>query len=426
MQFTDPPRRLTLGLALAGFAGSLLAALAPVASSPASGADAVVVPMHIGSYNIEINKPIDQFRKAVDFIKSQSDVAGLQEAGGAPRRRYLDGDKSWRIYHPPNLPQDPVIWNPKVYELIKARQVKLSKRARVEGRSGGTMRWDANWSPVVRLRQIDTGYRFAFINVHLIRGAVNEGRPRSNAPRTYRVWVHEVRALKELVAKQRAAGWPVYVAGDFNIGYAADRQVRMRKAPYHKLTHQHLVADWQGRRLNNYGTHIDDSCPAGKAHCGAYIDQIWAPTAAADATVYTNEINSDHYPISATYNISKPPGYMPAIGTIGYQDTQASSPEYNKPWQSRQNPMVFKLDGNLTHGFADVQVTGGTAVQGEDFTLDDSSLYDNDLTNDRVLVYTVPNTQRGSDKSFTLSLVNPFDTLITQGVATGTILNDDE
>jgi hypothetical protein len=426
MQLTDPPRRLTLGLALAGFAGSLLAAVAPVASSPAAGADVGVAPMRIGSYNIEINRPIDQFRKAVDFIKSKTDVAGLQEAGGAPRRRYLDGDRSWRIYHPPNLPQDPVIWNPKVFELISARQVKLSDKARIENGSGGTMHWDANWSPVVRLRQISTGYKFTLINVHLVRAAVNEGRPRGNTPRTYRVYVHQVRALKEAVAHQRAAGWPVYVSGDFNIGYAADRQIQLRKAPYHKLTHQHLVADWQGRRLNSYGTHIDDSCPRGKSHCGAYIDQIWAPTPAADANVYIHQIHSDHYPISATYNISQPPGYVPATGTIGYQDTQASSPEYNKPWQSRQNPMIFKLAGNLTHGFADVQVTGGTAVQGEDYSFDDSSLYDNDPTNDRVLVYTVPNTQAGADKSFTLSLVNPFDTVITQGVATGTIVNDDD
>ena len=117
--------------------------------------------------------------------------------------------------------------------------------------------------------------------------------------------------------------------------------------------------------------------------------------------------------------------YVPPIGTVGFQDSRVSSPEYNKPWQSRQNPMVFKLNGDQSHGFVDVQVTGGTAVKGDDFTVDDSSLYDNDPTNDRILVYTVPNTKRGPDKTFVLSLVNPFDTVITQGVATGTIVDDD-
>jgi hypothetical protein len=142
MRFTDPPRRPSLGLALAGLAGSMLFALAPATSSPASAEVAAVTgPLRIGSYNIEINQPIDQFRQAVDFIKSVSDVAGLQEAGAAPRRRYLDGDTSWRIYHPPSLPQDPVIWNPRAYELISAKQVKLSDATRVESHNGGTRPW---------------------------------------------------------------------------------------------------------------------------------------------------------------------------------------------------------------------------------------------------------------------------------------------
>jgi endonuclease/exonuclease/phosphatase family metal-dependent hydrolase len=425
MQFTDPPRRLTLGLALAGFAGSMLAALAPVATSPAAGDTSVVVPMRIGSYNIEITQPIDQFRQGVDFIKTVSDVAGLQEAGGAPRKQYLDGDKSWRIYHPPGLPQDPVIWNPRVLEMRSAHQVKLSDATPVEDPRGGLMPWKALWAPVIHFRQISTGYQFSFINVHFIRGAMNEGRPLPGIPLTRQVYLEQVRALKALVASEQQAGWPVYVTGDFNIGYAADRQVQLRKLPYHKLSHERLIANWQNQRLTNYGTHIDTSCPPSKSHCGAYIDQIWAPTPAASASDYIHVVHSDHYPISATYNIPQPLGYTPATGTVGFADTQVSSPEYNKPWQSRQNPMVFKLTGDHTHGFADVQVTGGTAVKGQDFTVDDSSLYDTDPTNDRVLVYTVPNTQRGPDKTFVLSLVNPFDTVITQGIATGTIVDDD-
>src|SRR5262249_30258300 len=158
----------------------------------------------IGSYNIEINKPIDQFREAVDFIKSVSDVAGLQEAGGAPRRKYLDGDTSWRIYHPPSLPQIPVIWNPRVYELVSAHRVKLWAPAQIGARHGGLMPWKAGFAAVVRLRQISTGYVFSLINVHLVRGAVNEGRPRANAPRTYRVYKHQVAALKLAVADERS------------------------------------------------------------------------------------------------------------------------------------------------------------------------------------------------------------------------------
>jgi endonuclease/exonuclease/phosphatase family metal-dependent hydrolase len=353
-------------------------------------------------------------------------VAGLQEATQASRRDYLSRDRSWRVYFPANMRQDPVIWNPRVYQLVSAHEVKLSHGARIENPRGGLMRYRALWAPVVRLRQIATGYTFSMINVHLLRDAVNAGRRAPHVPRTFAVYVHQVRALKLLVAQQEQAGLPVYVAGDFNTGYAADRQVRLRRLPYHKLTHRRLIASWQGHKLTDYGTHMDTSCPRSKSHCGSYIDQIWAPMPSVSARDFVHEIHSDHYPITATYNIPQSAGFVAPMGTVGFQDTAVSSPEYNKPWQSRQNPMVFRLDGNLTQGFADVQVApGGTAVEGQDFTLDDSSLYDEDLANDRVLVYTVPNTRSEPDKTFTLNLVNAFDTTVTQGVATGTILNDD-
>jgi hypothetical protein len=296
----------TLAPALAlGLASGLLAVAGVTAPSPAASSGTSTASLRIGSYNIEIGRPMRQFRAAVKFIKSRTDVAGLQEAGGAPRRRYLDGDRSWRIYHAPRLPQVPVIWNPRVYRLVSAHQVKLSDAATVEKAGQGLMHWKAAYAPVVRLRQISTGYVFTVINVHLIRGAVNQGRPRRDAPRTYRVYRHQVRAVKRAVRGERERGLPVYVTGDFNVGYVADREERVRKLPYHRLTSVHQVANWKHKRLNNYGTHIDTDCPKGKAHCGAYIDQIWGPTVAATSTVFTSVVHSDHYPIMSTYPIPR-------------------------------------------------------------------------------------------------------------------------
>ena len=70
-------------------------------------------------------------------------------------------------------------------------------------------------------------------------------------------------------------------------------------------------------------------------------------------------------------------------------------------------------------------MTDGSAVQGQDFTVDDSSLYDTDPDNNKVIVETIPNTKRESNKTFTLTLVDPFDTTITRASVTGTIVNDD-
>jgi hypothetical protein len=419
-------RRKTLGVAMAtGLASSMLAFSGVTAPSPAAGAAATTTQtLRIGSYNIQIRRPMDDFRAGVNFIMSVSDVAGLQEAGGGNRREFLDGNRSWRIYHAPHLLQVPILWNPYRYELVNAHERKISNAARIDTPTG-TAPFKAQYVPVVRLRQLSTGYVFTVINVHLIHGAVNAGRPRKGSPHTYRVYRHQVKVLKRLVKVERSHGRPVYVTGDYNVGYAADRKVRNRKLPYRRLTSVKMKANWQGKKLNNYGTHIDPSCPKGKTHCGAYIDQIWAPTTSATSTVYTDVVHSDHYPIMSTYPIPDLGSYRMESGTIGFAKTQVSQPEGNKPWQARENALVFPLEGNLSHGFADVQVTNGTGVEGQDFTVDASSLYDSDLDHAQVVVTAIPNTQREANKTFTLTLVDPFNTTITQATASGTITNDD-
>jgi len=408
-----------------GLVGSMLAVVAATAPSTAAVTDATTAPLNIGSYNIEMKQPMDQFRAAVTFIKTQADVAGLQESGGGDRRDYLDGDRSWRIYHAPGLPQDPVIWNPNVFELVSAHQVRLSKATRVEAGSGRLIHWKPNYAPVVRLRQISTGYVFTMINVHLMAGAVNVGHRRPGRPLTYRLYVRQVKALKRTVRDEHSRGLPVYVTGDFNIGYAADREFRVRKLPYHQLRSVNMVANWQGKTLNNYGTHIDTSCSRGRTHCGAYIDQIWAPTVAATSQVFIHEIHSDHYPIMSTYPIPVPAGYVPPTGTAGFATPQVSEREWNKPWQTRDNPMVFRLTGDMTHGSVNVEATAGTAVEGRDFTVDATSLNDSDPTNNVVIVNSIPNFIREPDKTFTLTLVDPVDTTITRASASGVITNDD-
>jgi hypothetical protein len=425
MSLSPARRKKTVGLALAtGLASSLLALGGVNAPTQASDTTTDSQSLRIGSYNIRIGASMDDFRAGVNFIMSVADVAGLQEAGGGNRREFLDSNRSWRIYHAPDLLQTPILWNPKVFELVNAHEEKISGAARIDA-PHGTIPFKAQYVPVVRLRQIATGYVFTMINVHLIHGAVNAGKPRPSSPHTYAVYRKQVKALKGIINDERSRGLPVYVSGDYNVGYKADSEVRNRKLPYRRLSSISMKANWKGKKLNNYGTHIDTSCPKGAAHCGAYIDQIWAPTTSATSTVYTDVIHSDHYPIMSTYPIPTVPGYRRITGSIGWTASNVSGPEYNKPWQTRQNPMVFKLDGDMSHGFADVQVNNGTAVEGQDFTVDDSSLYDTDPDNNKVIVETIPNFKKEPNKTFSLTLVNPFDTTITNATVTGTIVNDD-
>lgn len=421
--------RATLGVRLLSLLAGASLAMAPAQVTASAHADEpVTVPLRIGSYNIEFGQPMSEFRPAADFIMSVADIAGLQEAGGTARRNYLDGNHAWRVYHAPDNRQVPIVWNPRVFEAVSASEFKLADGAKVEdvaSKDGKIVYRPATYGAVMHLRQIATGYVFTFLNVHLIHGAVKGGKPAPDRPLLYDVYKQQVASLRSQIASQQSLGLPVYVTGDFNIGYAQDRSVDLKPLPYRNMTAIRQVATWQNKTLSPYGTHIDTSCKPGVKHCGAYIDQTWGPTASASAKVYTKVVHSDHYPIMSSYLIPVPAGYVPPTGTVGFATTQVTSREWNKPYQTRNEPMVFRLTGDLTHGFATVEVTGGNAVEGKDFTLDDSSLYDDDPTNDQVVVETIPDTSPDPDKTFTLSLVDPFDTTITQGTAIGTILDDD-
>jgi hypothetical protein len=428
---SGPRRRAPLGLGLLSLvAGAALATAPAQVISSAHADDPTTSPLRIGSYNIEFGEPMSEFRPAADFILSRADVVGFQEVGGQQRKAYLDGNPAWRVYHAPDNRQVPIAWNPRVFEPVSATEFKLADGARVEEVPGGdgkdgTVYRAPTYGAVVRLRQIATGYEFALINVHLIHGAVKGGKPAPGRPLLYDVYKQQVQSLRSEVSNQQSAGFPVYVTGDFNIGYVQDQDTDLNGNPYHNLTASQETATWQDKKLSSYGTHIDTSCRPGVKHCGAYIDQTWGPTESADAKVFIHVVHSDHYPIRSTYQIPVPDGYVPPTGTVGFAVTHLSSPEWNKPYQSRKNPMVFPLTGDLDHGFVNVAVTGGSGVEGKDFTVDASSLYDADPSNDQVVVETIPDFKPESDKTFTLTLVDPFDTTITQGTATGTIVDDD-
>jgi endonuclease/exonuclease/phosphatase family metal-dependent hydrolase len=301
----------TIGVALAtGLAASMLAFAGTTAPSQAAdstaSADTSGRTLSIGSYNIQMRRPMEDFRAGVTFIMSKAEVFGLQEAGGngGARRAFLDGIEGWGLYRASHMRQTPILWNTDEFKRVKAYERKISDAARIDKAGGGTEPFKAQYVPVVRLKPTYGGHAFTVINVHLIHGAVNAGRPRKGSPNTYRVYRRQVRALRALVKAERSSGRQVFVTGDYNIGYAADRKVRNRKLPYRRLSSINMKANWAGKPLNNYGTHIDPSCPKGKTHCGAYIDQIWAPSKAATSTVYTDEVYSDHYPIMSTYHLA--------------------------------------------------------------------------------------------------------------------------
>jgi endonuclease/exonuclease/phosphatase (EEP) superfamily protein YafD len=413
-------------------------ALAPVASATSadrhpgrSGAprtpDAEELVLRDGSFNIRAGVTEANFEKAIDAFKGSGlvDVVGMQEIGSNDRNKYLRKDHTWGYYRPPQLQQNPVIWRRATYDFVSAQGYLIAHARNLHGEHSGDDDKGDSYATAVRLVQRASGQQLTFINVHLVRGAVKGGRPAPGKPNLFKLYTDQVAGLVKAIKDERARQDPsdrILVQGDFNVGYVADAKRKNKQLPYKQLSAIGLTSMWKGSKYltTSYGTHQD-----------ALIDQVWTTGPAASTNIVRTIKESDHSPAVATYALPAPPdGYVPVTGTVGFQDTAES---HDQKWIDNHHPvMSFELTGDLAHGYVGVEVVkdnGGTAVEGKDFWVDDSGLYDTDLSSNAVLVEIFPDRKHVNpedDETFTLRLKDPVNTTIIggQGEAIGTILSN--
>lgn len=285
-------RRLAGALLAATCAGSAL-----VSMPTGSAAARETVPLRIGSYNIEFKVNTDEFRSAVNALTERSDVAGLQEVNRHEKEDVLRHLNGWDYYRPDDRgAQNPVIWNRSRFSFLSASTPEIAAKGRyvgdeIAGRGPETF---AIYAVVVHLRDRLTGQRVSIVNVHLLPGATLTGRPYPGRPRTYVAFRDSVIKLGRLVEREKAEG-PLYVMGDFNIGWLQDRRAQLHPMPYLTFRGLEMRSMWQHAR------------PTGKrgSHKGspALIDQVWAHQGAAASRVYFGIRYSDHFPVVARYNV---------------------------------------------------------------------------------------------------------------------------
>jgi endonuclease/exonuclease/phosphatase family metal-dependent hydrolase len=304
----------TILAVLAGLLGVLFAA-SPATATTGSickpGKASAEVPVCIGTYNIRSNTSLAEFEQAADSFKERVDVGGLQEIGANVKNKYLLSDWTWGYYRPEELQQNPVIWDTKVFDLVDAHGYLLAKGRDVHGEkpSNTDFRKDS-YATVVRLQHIVSGQQISVINVHLVSGAVKAGLPWPDRPLLYQLYTEQVANLVKLQAIEREASDQVFVLGDFNVGYKADRKQHLAVLPYKQLTKRGLISMWRDYDVDHGGTHED-----------AYIDQVWSTEAVDKAEVATDIKHGDHLPVIATYGLPVLPGFPglpgPALHLLG-------------------------------------------------------------------------------------------------------------
>lgn len=245
----------------------LLVALLVPAPAAAEGPD----PLRVGTFNLDRDRGLDAWRRAVVAFRRGVDVAGLQEVGSPAKHRFLSDDR-WGAY---GRGEDPVVWDRRDFRADGGRRVRIAP---------------ASYATVVRLRHRASGAPYAVLNVHLVWGHTSA---------VQRLRLAQVRGLARAAAAERARGARVLVVGDFNIDHAVDRRQRRPGLPVRRLGAVGLVPAWDAR----------DRLPRadGSSTLGAgYIDHVWSTTPALGVRAWQHVSGGQHHPVVATYRPPTP------------------------------------------------------------------------------------------------------------------------
>ncbi|SHF66964.1 Endonuclease/Exonuclease/phosphatase family protein [Jatrophihabitans endophyticus] len=185
------PRRCT------GTAAAVLAAVLLLAGlvAPPAGAAGKTTRFTIGTHNTHYGK---------SRYSAFADVIGWQEIDtAAARTRMRKALTGYRHYIPKGAAgADTISWRASKFTLVHGRAVLTHK-----GQKHVTPN---RYVTYVTLKVKATGTTIAFVNTHFISAAFS-GHPERQAR-----WRKHRKILQDVVAKLRAAKYPVFVVGDFN------------------------------------------------------------------------------------------------------------------------------------------------------------------------------------------------------------------
>ena len=224
--------RLVGTLLAAGLVASL--AVVPSSPSPAPRAGglrlAAAAPASLAyrtftlniKHDLSVAKARQDMRKALTTL---GDAGGFQEMSDLADRQTLAklcSDLDWGYYMPKDMGQAiPIVWDRQRFRLIDGHTVK------VHGAEENVT--PSRYINVVRLREIATGKVFGFINTHTIAQASRDAQA-SNMHRIPRLRKH-LRMLRQQILSLFGTTEHVFVSGDLNVNYLADRRRQVAGLP---------------------------------------------------------------------------------------------------------------------------------------------------------------------------------------------------
>ena len=232
------------------------------------------------SYNYASWKPATGIDTAIRSLSAKADVLSLQEFGPSSHREALSKvvrectNCNYALYMPStaNGGSTPILWKKDKFQLISKGSVKVYDGQTVEAGSGGTHATTKHviW---VRLKHIASGRVLFVINSQLIGSVEKNGAPDRSVPKRLALYDKHMSLIATKIKQFQQNNTPVVVAGDFNVNYRKDRQVRSAMFPYAKTNTVNTWANWRylgapeggtyGTRLTDYVfvSHITEATP---------------------------------------------------------------------------------------------------------------------------------------------------------------------
>lgn len=229
-----------LGLLLpSALAVTLLAAPAPAPAPVApvtSAADLRPAAQALASptyrtFTINIKHDLNKTKALADMKRALTlgDAGGMQEMSDAEDRESLIAlckAQDWGWY----MPNEggvaiPIVWDRDRFRLIDGHTVK------VHGPQNGVT--PSRYINVVRLREVATGKVFGYINTHVISGASRDAQL-SNMDRIPRLRLH-LKMLRLEIQGLFKHTEHVFISGDLNVNYLADRRRQNPGLPTDRL-----------------------------------------------------------------------------------------------------------------------------------------------------------------------------------------------
>lgn len=186
--------------------------LAPVAAAIPSA------PLRTFTSNVQFSLPADQARADIERSMSLGDVGGFQEMSEEEDRQTLlavAAARDYGYYMQSGGESIPIVWNRARFRLIEGRTIQT--HGPVDGQPG-------RFINSVKLRELATGKIFGFINTHLIANSSFDAQL-SDMTKIPLLRNHLQLLRGEILSMFNSTEF-VFISGDFNVNYLADRNRR--------------------------------------------------------------------------------------------------------------------------------------------------------------------------------------------------------